>query len=166
MAGEIEKVPAETRWIIATQGLTGVIVAIAKVLRDVVGQEKYNEIWPQIWAEAGKGSKQVADAFGLAGGDAKSAAETVMLVSVVAMGPELKFEFVEATAERAVLRGTGCPWWNRLKELGIEFDPCSLADPAYCDAFAKSLNPKVSVSLTKALPRGDSYCEWVYELQK
>jgi len=166
MAGEIEKVPAETRWIIATQGLTGVIVAIAKVLRDVVGQEKYNEIWPQIWAEAGKGSKQVADAFGLAGGDAKSAAETVMLVSVVAMGPEVKAGIVEATAEKAVVRSTGCPYWNRMKELGISDDLCSLSDPAYFNAFAKSLNPKLTLTLTKALPRGDSYCEWVYELQK
>jgi hypothetical protein len=166
MAEAVEKIPAETRWIIATQALTGADVATAKALLDIVGQEEYNEINGQIWAELGRASKQIADDLGLAGADAKSAAETVMSVAVVAMGPEVKFEIVEATAEKAVLRSTGCPWWNRMKELGISDNLCSSGDSAWCDNLAKSLNPKVTVTLTKAKPRGDPYCEWVYELQK
>lgn len=166
MAIEIDKVPAETRWAIATQGMTGVIMVYVKTLRDIVGEERFNQIHPQIWAEAGKGTKQVADALGLAGSDAKSAAETIASVSIVAMGPEFKFETVEATAEKAVIRATECPWWNRMKEMGYEIDICSLADPAYFNGFAKSLNPKLTVSLPKSMPRGDPYCEWVCELQK
>jgi len=166
MAEAVEKVPAENRWTMATHALTGAVIAGAKALRDVVGQERFNEIWGQIWAELGKATKQIADTLGLAGGDAKSAAETVALVSIISMGPEIKIETVEATAEKAVLRNTECPYWNRFKELGISEDLCSVACAAYFNGLANSLNPKVTVSLTKAMPRGDSYCEWAYELQK
>ncbi len=165
MAEAVEKVPAETRWAIAAQSLTGATMATQKALLDAVGQEKYNEIVEQNWDAAGKASKQIADALGLAASDAKSAAETVDVVATVAMGPEFKLETVEATAERAVVRATECPWWNRAKEFGLSDDFCA-ADPAWCNGLVKSFNPKLSVTLTTAMMRGDPYCEWVYELQK
>lgn len=162
----VTKIPAETRWTIATQGLTGATAVTAKALLDVVGQDKYNEIVAQIWTEAGKASKQTADAFGLAGQDAKSVAETVRLVTIVSLGPEFEFEIVEAKADKAVYRWTKCAWWNRMKEMGISADLCSAADPAYNNGFAQSLNPNVTASLTKAMPLGDPYCELVFKLQK
>ncbi len=165
MADKVEKVPAETRWAIAAQSLTGATMATQKALLDAVGQEKYNEIVEQNWDAAGKASKQIADALGLAASDAKAAAETVDVVATVAMGPEFKLETVEATAERAVVRTTECPWWNRAKEFGLSDDFCA-ADPAWHNGLVKSFNPKLSVTLTKAMMRGDPYCEWVYELQK
>ena len=166
MTDAVEKIPAETRWAIATQALTGAVIATNKAMLDIVGRESYNEIIGQIWAEAGKASKQVADALGLAADDAQSAAETVPLVAVVAMGPEMKFETVEATAEQTVVRCSGCSWWNRAKELGISDDICSVGDPAWSNGLAKALNPKLTVTLTKAMPLGDQFCEWVYELQE
>jgi len=166
MAEAVEKVPAETRWIIATQALTGSDIATAKATLDILGKEKYNEMKGQIWAELGKASKQIADNLGLAGDDAKSIIETINTVAVVAMGPEFKLEIVEANAEKGMVRCTECPWWNRTKELGSSDDFCSSGDIAWCNTFAKSLNPKVTVTLTQAMPRGDPYCEWVYELQK
>ena len=162
----LEKIPAETRWTIATKGLTGVVIVTAKTLLDILGQEKYNEVWGQIWAGAGKGSKQVADALGLAGDGVKSVQETSWLVTSVAMGPEVKARVVEATAEKVVVRNSECPYWNRMKELGISDDLCSVGDAAYFNGLAKSLNPKVTVRLNKAMPLGDPYCEWIYKLQK
>ncbi len=166
MAEAVEKVPAETRWAIATQSLTGVYMALGKALVDIVGPERYEEINGQIWAAGGNASKQIADALGLAGDDAKSAAEIIQVVAGVVMGPEFKFETVEATAERVVLRSPECPWQNRAKELGISDDLCTSGDTAWCNALAKSFVPTVTVTMTKAMPRGDPYCGWVYELQK
>ena len=166
MAQSVQDIPGEVRWTIATQALTGATVVGAKALFDVLGREKYDQAWPQIWSELGKASRQIADQLGLGGDDAKSLAETGVLVSTVAMGPEVKFEVVEATAEKAVLRNTECPWWNRFKELGISDDLCSAADPAYFNGLARMVNPKVTVSLTKAMPRGDPCCEWVYEIEE
>lgn len=162
----LEKVPAESRWTIATKVLTGQLIATAKALRDALGQEKYNEVCEQSWTERGKAAKQLADTLGLAGDDAKSAAETLQALDIVTTGPEFKFETVEAASEKTVLRCTGCAWWNRQQELGIPGDLCSVAALAYCNALAKSLNPKLTVSGTKSMPRGDPYCESVWELQK
>jgi hypothetical protein len=166
MAETVEKVPAETRWAIATQGLTGAIVVAAKALLDELGQERYNQVWGQIWSQLGTASKQIADALGVTGDDAKSIAETGMFVTTVSMGPEVKVGTVEATSKKAVLRNTECPYWNRMKELGISDDICSVADPAYFNGFCKSLNPNVTVTLIKSMPQGDPHCEWVYELKE
>lgn len=166
MAEGVEKVPAEIRWAIATKALTGAATAVMKTLRDLLGQERYNEVSGQIWAELGKASKQVADALGLSGGDAKSAVETFKSVLNVTMGPEFKIETVEATAEKAVTRCTACPWWSRQQEFRIPGDLCSAASNAFDKAFAKALNPNLSLALTTGMCRGDAYCETVWELQK
>ena len=60
----VAEIPAENRWMIATQGLTGAYVATVKAMLDAVGRDKYNEMMIQIWTEAGKSSKQIADALG------------------------------------------------------------------------------------------------------
>ena len=160
------EIPAETRWAIATQSLTGAIMASYKVMLDTVGREKYDEILNQVWTEAGGASKQVADALGLAGTDAKSVAEILRFLPMVQMGPEFECEVVEESEERAVYRWTSCPYWNRAQELGISDDLCSVGDPAYCNGLAKALNPNISATLAKSMPRGDQYCELVLTLQK
>jgi hypothetical protein len=166
MAHAVEQVPAETRWTIATQGLTSAVTATNKAVLDMLGREKYDQFIGQIWAEGAKAAKQIADALGLPGDDAKSVAVTATSIATVIMGPEFKFETVEATAGRTVVRCAECPWWNRTQELEISDDLCSVGDLAWTNSLVKALNPKVAVTLTKAMPRGDQFCEWVYELQK
>ena len=38
----VEKIAAEARWTIATQGLTGAYIATVKAMLDAVGREKYD----------------------------------------------------------------------------------------------------------------------------
>jgi hypothetical protein len=159
-------IPAEARWTIATQGLTGAYIATVKAMLDAVDREKYTEIMVPIWTEAGKSSKQIADALGLTAHDAKTAAQTGRLVCIASMGPEFVYEATEETAEKAVFRYHECQWWNRMKELGITDDICSAACPAYWDSSAKSFNPKLTASLAKAKPWGDPFCEHVFQIQK
>jgi len=161
-----EKVPAENRWTIASQTMTGAIMTTNKILLDIVGREKYNEIIAQIWSEGGKASKQIADTLGLDGNDAESIAKTVLGVANVEMGPDFKLEMIEATTEKAIVRCTECPWQNRSRELGISEDMCSVGDQSWGNGLARTLNPKLKVTLTKAMPKGDAYCEWIYELEK
>jgi len=159
MEVSVERVPAETRWAIATNAMAGALIATNKALLDAVGQEKYNEITGQIWGGGGKAFKQIADSLGLVGDDAKSVAEAFASVCIVAMGPEVKIEAVEATEEKTVLRGTGCPFWNRVKELGISEDLLTASDAAFCHALTQSLNPKVTLTREKRMHLGDPYCE-------
>ena len=155
-------IPAETRWTVATKAMTGATAVTSKVLWDVVGQDQYDEMLVQIWTEAGKGSKEIADALGLTGDDAKSVAEAVRSVVIVSMGPECKYVSPEATPRRAVNRLTECCWWNRQKELGFSGELCNAGCPAYNGAFAKSLNPNVTTRRVRARPKGDAYCEYVF----
>ena len=165
MIEEKEKVPAETRWTIATQAMTGVTIAHMKALLDILGEERFYEMEKQIWMEMGKGIKHIAEVFELTGDDAKSVQLIFHFISVVAMGPEMKIEFFELTPERAVTRATECPYWNRQKELGIMLD-CPVLDESYTRSIANIFNPRLTDCVTKALPRGDSYCEFLMELQK
>jgi len=162
----LEKIPAETRWAIAAKALTGVGTGTQKMLFDTVGQDKYKEMMAQFWGEGGKASKQLADALGLVATDARSTAEAVQLVASVSMGPELKFETVKSTAKETVLRIIECPWWNRVKEFGISDDLLSVGSEAWTSNLAKSLNPKVTLTVAAAMCRGDRFCEYVYKLQK
>lgn len=50
MAEPIEKVPAETRWKIATKGLTGACTALSNALKDAIGEEKFNEFQVRLWS--------------------------------------------------------------------------------------------------------------------
>ena len=61
MTEAIEKVPAETRWEIATKGLTGACTAIINALKEAVSQEKFDEFQVGLWSQAGKGAKRIKE---------------------------------------------------------------------------------------------------------
>jgi hypothetical protein len=165
MSQVVEAVPAENRWAIATQAMTGAVMATNKAMLDAVGRETYDQILGQIWGGAGQGFKEIADALGLSVDDAKSVAEAFASLCAVTMGPEVQMETAEATEARAVLRATGCPFLNRVNEFGIEEDLLTAGDAAFCEALTESLNPNVTVTHDKRMHLGDPYCEWVFELQ-
>ena len=86
MEVSVENIPAETRWTIATQAMSGVMTAYSKALYDVAGPEQFNKINAQIWGQTGQGAKQIADALGMKGDDAKGVAEAFVTVSAIALG--------------------------------------------------------------------------------
>ena len=100
------------------------------------------------------------------GHDVKGVAETWAIVSTIALGPELKLEIVESSKERTVLKGTGCPFFNRVKEYGISDDLLTAGDAAYCDALTNSLSSNVKITHEKRMHKGDPFCEWIFEIKK
>ena len=166
MTEAIEKVPAETRWAIATKGLTGACAAYSNALRNAVGDEKYNEFNGALWYEAGKGAKQFADALGITVESPRDLQEFSELLAMTSMGPELAFEVVEATEDRCVGRTTTCVWHERWKELGLDFDTCTVGHQRWTEGIIDSLNLNFTFSITKNMNRGDSYCEWKIERKK
>jgi len=166
MAEAIEKVPAETRWEIATKGLTGACTVMANTLKDALSPEKFEKFQVGLWSEAGKGAKEIANTLGLNVENPKDIDEVMTLLAMTSMGPEFKFEVVEATENRCVGRTTKCPWHERWKELGLKDDFCSSGHQGWGDGAVGSLNPNFNFSLTKNMIRGDQYCEWVIERKK
>jgi hypothetical protein len=166
MTKQIEKIPPETRWQIATKGLTGAFMACANALRLAVDEAKYNEVIAELWFQAGKSVKELVDAFGVPVGDARQINEAMTLAGQVGMGPELEVEFAEATQDRCIGRVSKCPWYERSKELGIDGRFCRVGHQRWGDGIIESTNPDFAFNITKTMPAGDPYCEVIIERKK
>ncbi len=162
----MQKIPAETRWGIATQGLTGACTALISALKEALSQDKFDEFQVGLWSQAGKGAKELADMLGLPAESPKEIAEITNLTAITSMGPEFEFEIVEASDDRCVGRTNKCPWHERWKELGLREDFCNSGHQGWGDGAVQSLNSDFSFTLTKNMQRGDSCCEYVIELKK
>lgn len=157
---------SETKWAMATQGLTGALAAHLNALYRIAGKETYPEIIRQIWTEIGTGSAAGVTSLGLPVGNAKSVAEAGATMCLCAMGPEYKIEPIDASEDRTVMKITACPWKNRMDELAISHDLLSACDIVFWKQFVKSLNPNVKMRHGKQMHRGDPYCEWIFETRK
>ncbi len=162
--GYLEKVPMGDRWSAAAGGLVGYSVLLFKTLLDKEGREKYVEYQKKDSSLAAVRGKANADRFGFTGNDAKSAAAIISATLTVVYGPQEKFE-IEATTKKAGVKCINCAFWNAVQAQKITDDLCSVRSQYWWDGFAKAINPKLSSTLVKARPRGDSVCEWVIELK-
>jgi hypothetical protein len=161
----LEKVPMEARWDLAASGLVGWQVNFCKRLFDKEGKEKLHEYSKKTLAEIGAANKKLADRLGFTGNDAKSAAIIIPAVITIWYGSKTKFEVEEATAQKARVKCTNCAFWNFVQAQKITDDICSAKSRYYWEGFAKAINPKLTSTIVKARPLGDSTCEWVFELK-
>jgi hypothetical protein len=163
--GYLEKVPMEARWDIASGGLVRAQVILYKTLYDKEGREKFVEDRKQSCLVAGAGNKGRADRFGLTGNDAKSAAAIIPAIVTLFNGPQQKYEIEEATREKTRVKCINCAFWNTVQAMKITDDLCSAHCRYYWEGSVKAINPKMTSTLVKARPLGDSVCEWVIELK-
>ena len=161
----LEKVPMEGRWNYAAGGLIFWQVLYLKEIYDTKGREKYLEQFKKTSPLAAARGKGNADRLGFTGNDAKSAAAIIPVMITQAYGPQQKYEIEEATAEKARVKCNNCALWNGLQAQKITDDLCSVHSQYFWDGFAKAINPKLTSTLVKARPFGDSVCEWVIELK-
>ena len=166
MEFNVDQVPAEARWAMATKGLTGALTAYQNVLLNMAGREKYDEIMGQIWGQIGKVSADMTKASGVEGDNAQSAAFAFASSVMIAMGPEYQIEVVEASEDRTVMKISECAFWNRMGEFGISKDLLSAGDNAFAKSFMETLNPKVTMKHGKRMHLGASHCEWIFETKK
>ncbi len=161
----LEKVPMEARWNIAAGGLIFWSVSYLKEIYDTKGREQYLEHWKKTSPIVAARSKGNADRLGFTGSDPKSAVGIIPASLIIVYGPKQKFEVEEATPERARIKCVNCELWNAVQARKITDDLCSVHSQYWWDGFVKAMNPKMSSTLVKARPRGDSVCEWVIELK-
>ena len=164
----LEKIPAETRWAIAGQSYTAHVTALTTILQDIMGVEKFKEMNNKMWGESGKtGFPQTKEGFNLPVEDAVDALHLLHIVAYLGMGPGFENE-VEATPERVVNRCTKCAWMDRYEEQNVkpEFRTCPEAHQAWAEEGYNAINPNITHTITKAMPRGDPYCEYIIEFKK
>jgi hypothetical protein len=162
--GYLEKVPMGDRWSTAAGGLIFWQVNFLKTLFAKEGREKYIEYLKKNSPLIGLRGKGFADRFGFTGNDAKSAAAIISATLTVSYGPQHKLE-MEATTEKAMVKCLNCVFWNAVQAQKINDDLCSVHSQYWWDGFAKAINPKLTSTLVKARPLGDSVCEWNIELK-
>ena len=164
--GYLEKVPMEARWAITSRSYIGWMITCLQEIHDKRGREKFLEHFKKTSPLVGaRSKKELADRFGLTGNDAKAAAAIMSALYIIWWGPNGKYEIEEATAEKAKVKHIECVFWNAVQAQKINDDLCSHRCDWWSDGFVKALNPKMTSTLVKARPRGDSVCEWVIELK-
>ena len=176
----LENIPAEKCWAITAKILTTLFALRViptrpllgrgeGIISPILGWEKHEEIQEKIFGEHGKRFiPWVKETLNIPVEDAVGAAKLVIVAATLLMGPQLQYEIVEATRERAVLRRTQCVWIERSKECEADTEllTCSPAHQANSEEGLKAINPKLTYKLTKAIPWGDSYCEEVIEFKE
>ena len=160
---DINKIPAEARWQIAAQGLTGAYIALAEMLRKEKGKDFYIAFAKQVWGSVGPRAKEFMAAFGLPTGTPKELNDSLLLLAMSSMGPEFKFEMIEESDTRCVCQTTTCPWASRANEQGVTELTCKEGHLAWAESILKALNSDMKFTLTRSIPDGDSKCEWIIE---
>jgi hypothetical protein len=163
--GNLDKVPIEVRWDLAANTVIFWSVNYFKEIYDARGREQYLEHWKKTSPVVAVRGQGLASSLGLTGSDAKSAAEVIPAFLTIVYGPKQKYETVETTAESARLKCINCQLWNHVQTRKITDDLCSVHSQYWWDGFVKAMNPKLTSTLVKARPRGDSVCEWAIELK-
>lgn len=163
----IDDIPAETRWAVATQAMTGALTATGAAFEQAVGVEGYRRISAAIWGEAGKSSGGLAEAMGLPRPtDIPSLWNVTETLLQLTMGPESMVEIVDMTPDRLEAHVTACPWANRAREQGVpQTDVCVAGDHAWCVGLADYFGLKIKHEITTAMPLGDQYCTAVYQME-
>ena len=176
----LEKIPPEKRWEITSKILSSIVVMRGEkiiapelgkgegITSPVLGIEKWKEINIKIFGEYEKYMfPMIRDMFNIPVGNAKEVDDLAFVIGALETGPEWQGYFVEQTPEKVIYRNTKCPWWERYKEFKVDpaFIPCGAGHQLWGEEGCKSVNPKVTFKLTKAMPWGDPYCEEVFEFK-
>jgi hypothetical protein len=165
LQGYLGKVPMEARWAITSGGMVNLQISNFKALLHKVGREKFTEIVKKSSFSMGARNSGLAKKFGFTGNDAKSIAAMSTALVTVYYGPKQKFAIEESTAEKATVKCVNCSFWNSMQARKITDDLCSTHSQSWWAGFAQGINPKLTATLVKARPSGDSVCEWAIELK-
>jgi hypothetical protein len=181
MAELMKKIPCEKCWTLTAEALIRLTVLqgdkivaplLGKeegVIAPVLGKEKWMEINEKIFGEGGKQFYPwIKETFNIQVDDAVGAAKLVYVGEALMSGGKGPPGIIEATPQRAVIRTNNCIWWDKYEEFEVEPElrACDPGHPIMIEEAFKIINPKISYTLTKALPRGDPYCEEVFEFKE
>lgn len=156
---EINDIPAEVRWSLATRGASALPLAYAKVYRARHGSE-LSEISNAIWAEGGKTQGALARAFTMPLKNAEDVARAFSTLSTTMLGPELKGDVQVAEGrDSARVVTTSCPYLSRAREMGEDPETICPECRAYCTAAVESLNPAYGIAFEDRMCLGAETCQ-------
>jgi len=177
----LEKIQAEKGWEITANALLNLLFVRGSktlvpllgigegVIAPVMGWEKFKEVNNKVFNDVNnKLLRWIKETYTIPVEDAIGAAKLLTVWVPLQQGPVGETEFVEVTSEKVIARYHKCVWWEKYKEFKVKPE-LSLCEPVHhllSDEGLNSINPKITRRLTKSMPRGDSYCEDVYEYKE
>lgn len=162
---ELEDIPAEIRWEIATKASMASSIGYGLAFRQILGEETVRKVEEAIMAEGGKEIKNIANSLGLPTKNAIEVDDAFGFIGMTMWG-KMDYETLESTNNKVVQRITSCPNLNTHKEMNAPI----ISMPHLCQVLATSaveeLNPEYTQRFTKKMCAGDDYCEYAVELKK
>ncbi|QSZ67263.1 hypothetical protein RJ40_06980 [Methanofollis aquaemaris] len=156
---EMNQIPAEVRWSLATRATTAIPIAYGRAIRGRFGSG-FEDLDEEVWEEIGKSQAGLARAFNFPLRDAGDVARAFGTLSVLLLGPELQGEVKVAEGrDCAALYTTACPMVSRAREVGEETNSLCPACRAYTATAVSSLNPEYGVTYRSGICVGDRRCE-------
>lgn len=110
-------------------------------------------------------AKRVKKMFNIEGDDTQTVADTITLRWTI---EKWKFEIIEYTPKRSILRVLSCPWLEALRRSERENFAPKICDPV-CEivyhSWSESINPKIKVQKPKKMGEKDEYCDFIFTLE-
>ncbi len=177
----LEKISPEKRWAITAKniwrflvlrGAKTILPLLSKdegVYAPVWGWEKWGEINTKVFGDqARKLYLKIKETFNIPIEDAVGASKLSYAVERLVVGPEIEGKIVEATPERAVYKTFKCTLWDIYDEQEIHSElrvGCHGGHEVWYKKGLMTLNPKLTCKFTKAMGKGDPYCEIIIEFK-
>jgi len=169
---DIANFPVELRWKIAAQSASALLLTQEKIYKEILGRD-YKKIQPLIdtisyisWIQDGKNASTLSNYLGLPVKTAEEIDKAHELISIILYGPEIQYKVVDKARDHVKSQIINCPFLNRAKELGLESESLFENCKAYHKTFVSNLNPKYTKEFTRAMCKGNEYCETCIELRK
>ncbi len=162
---ELEDIPAEIRWEIATKAAMASSIGYGLAFRQILGNETVQKVEEALMNEAGKELKNIADSLGLPARNAIEVDDAFGFIGMAILG-KMEYETLEANDDRVVQRITSCPNLTTHKEMNAPITSMPYLCQAYSKIAVEELNPKYTQNFSKKMCAGDEYCEYAVELKK
>jgi len=127
---------------------------LMQAMVDRFGPEETRKIVYPSLKQLGKEIASLAPDLGITGKDALALSAITHLMEEQVL--RVVGKPIDATPDRVVKQVTACPFQD------LPVDVCYAFQPI-CDGIAEAINPQYRWVLTKAIPKGDPICEFIWE---
>ncbi len=127
---------------------------LMQAMVDRFGSEETQKIIYPSLKQLGREIASLAPELGITGKDALALSAITHLMEEQVL--RVVGKPTDASPHRVVKQVTGCPFQN------LPVDVCYAFQPI-CDGIAEAINPQYRWVLTKAIPKGDPICEFIWE---
>ena len=154
----VKDIPMPTRWAIATQALTHLVMA--------TDPQQCRDNPAYLMDELGEEIRGIADRYQMLREDAGGLVQTLGAISVILFGPTFETPYIEGFHEESVIRLSECAMFRPEREKKRDPSHVNRVCTAYVMSAIRALNPEYTIRISRARCRGDSFCEMIIEKKK